>query len=151
MTRGTVHVRDGRYFMRSRLAAISAALGLVAALLFAVPAGATPGPIVQRSGAQMTADALPTTQVDGVVWSQAVVGNTVYAGGSFGTARPAGAAPGVSTVVRSNLLSYDIRTGVLNTGFAPSLERSGAGGGRIAGRQPGLHRWRFHHDQRRIA
>ena len=70
--------------------------------------------------ATVAADALPTTQVDGVVWSQAVVGNTVYAGGSFTTARPAGSAPGHNTVKRSNLLAYDIRTGVL-LAFAPVL------------------------------
>src|SRR4051812_50004100 len=29
--------------------------------------------------ATVTADALPTAQVDGVVWSQVIVGNTVYA------------------------------------------------------------------------
>ena len=33
--------------------------------------------------ATVTADALPTVQIDGVVWSQAVVGNTVYAGGQL--------------------------------------------------------------------
>src|SRR4051812_28555331 len=71
--------------------------------------------------ATVAADALPTTQVDGVVWTQAVVGNTVYAGGSFTTARPAGAAPGHATVKRANLLAYDIRTGVLVASFAPVL------------------------------
>ena len=50
---------------------------------------AAPGPVVQPAAA-VTADRLPTVQVDGVVWSQAVVGNTVYAGGSFDNARPAG-------------------------------------------------------------
>jgi hypothetical protein len=69
----------------------------------------------------VSADALPTVQVDGVVWSQAIVGNTVYAGGRFTTARPAGAALGTRTVKRSNLLAYDIRTGVLKTSFAPTI------------------------------
>lgn len=66
----------------------------------------------------VTADALPTVQINGVVWSQAMVGNTVYAGGSFTTARPPG---GGTTVARSNLLAYDIRTGQLNTSFAPTF------------------------------
>ena len=69
----------------------------------------------------VAADALPTTQVDGVVYAQTVVGNTVYAGGRFTKARPAGAAPGVGTVTRNNLLAYDIRTGQLVSSFAPDL------------------------------
>ena len=67
----------------------------------------------------VTADALPTVQIDGVVWKQVIVGNTVYVGGQFTNARPAGSAPGVNTVPRSNMLAYDITTGVLNTTFAP--------------------------------
>lgn len=63
------------------------------------------------------ANALPTVQIDGVAWQTLVVGNTVYVGGSFGTARPPGAAPGTSTVVRQNLLAFDITTGQLKSGF----------------------------------
>ena len=78
--------------------AAAAALSMVGvgavAILFATPASATPGTVQQRSTSGVTADALPTAQIDGVVWSQAIVGNTVYAGGSFKTARPAGAAAG---------------------------------------------------------
>jgi PKD repeat protein len=69
----------------------------------------------------VSADALPTVQIDGVVWSQAIVGNTVYAGGSFANARPAGAAAGTNLTTRNNFLSYDITTGVLNTSFVPNL------------------------------
>ncbi|MGY1841499.1 PKD domain-containing protein, partial [Modestobacter sp. SYSU DS0985] len=69
----------------------------------------------------MTADALPTVQINGVVWSQVVVGNTVYAAGQFSRARPAGAAAGTQETARGNLLAYDIRTGELITSFAPSL------------------------------
>jgi hypothetical protein len=77
---------------------------------------------VQTTGAGMvTADPLPTVQVNGVVWSQAVVGNKVFAGGSFSQARPAGAAPGTNESPRANLLAYDITTGALDTGFAPVL------------------------------
>ncbi len=69
----------------------------------------------------VSADGLPTVQIDGVVWSEAVVGNTVYAGGKFNNARPAGAAPGTNLTPRGNLLAYDITTGNLITSFAPSL------------------------------
>ena len=69
----------------------------------------------------VSADALPTVQIDGVAWSQAVVGNTVYVGGRFTNARPAGAAPGTNQTPRSNFLAYDVRTGELITSFAPSF------------------------------
>lgn len=58
---------------------------------------------------------LPTTQMDGVAWAQAVVGNTVYVAGKFTAARPSGSPAGSNTTPRSNFLAYDITTGVLNT------------------------------------
>ncbi|MGY2085163.1 LamG-like jellyroll fold domain-containing protein, partial [Blastococcus sp. SYSU DS0539] len=69
----------------------------------------------------VTADPLPTAQINGVAWAQEVVGNTVYVAGKFTRVRPAGAAPGTQETVRNNLLAYDIRTGELITSFAPSL------------------------------
>ena len=69
----------------------------------------------------MTADRLPTVQIDGVAWSQVVVGNTVYVGGRFNNARPAGAAAGTNLTPRGNLLAYDLTTGNLITSFAPTL------------------------------
>jgi PKD repeat protein len=77
---------------------------------------------VQRTSGTVSADALPTVQIDnGVVWSQAIVGNTVYAGGEFQNTRPAGAKVGTSLTPRSNLLAYDITTGNLITSFAPTV------------------------------
>ena len=73
----------------------------------------------------MSADALPTVQVNGVVWSQATVGNTVYATGSFTAARPPGAAAGTNLTTRNNLLAYDITTGNLITSFAHGLNAQG--------------------------
>ena len=70
--------------------------------------------------ATVSADPLPTVQIDGVAWTQVIVGNTVYVGGSFTTARPANAAPGSSTEARSNFLAYDLTTGNLQS-FAPSF------------------------------
>ena len=105
-------------------ATVMGALAVPAAFGAGPAAAATPSglpPIAQRSAQGVTADGLPTVQIDGVVWSEAVVGNTVYAGGSFANARPAGAAPGTSLTPRSNLLSFDLTTGNLNTSFAPSL------------------------------
>ena len=98
------------------LIATSLAVGVV----LSPAAHAAPGQIGERSSEIVTADGLPTVQVDGVVWSQAIVGNTVYAGGSFANARPAGAAPGTNLTARANFLSYDLTTGALNTGFVPN-------------------------------
>jgi len=93
-----------------------ATAGLVAAV--APPAAADTHPPAGQPRT-VTADALPTVQIDGVVWQQALVGDVVYAGGEFATARPAGAAPGVGTVPRANLLRFDVRTGVLDSAWAP--------------------------------
>ncbi|HYP44814.1 MAG TPA: LamG-like jellyroll fold domain-containing protein [Propionibacteriaceae bacterium] len=86
-----------------------------------IVAAADPGPIAARPSSGVTADVLPTVQIDGVVWDQEVVGDTVYAGGEFTNARPAGAAPGTNLTPRSNLLAYNLRTGALITSFAPTL------------------------------
>ena len=97
---------------------------LAVAVLPAPAAIADTAPVDPASPATPTtvsADALPTAQIDGVAWQQLVVGNTVYVVGKFTTARPAGSAPGTNTVARNNILAYDIRTGVLISGFAPSL------------------------------
>ncbi|MFW3170537.1 PKD domain-containing protein [Geodermatophilus sp. CPCC 206100] len=104
---------------------VTVALGAgVFSLLPPAAASADTAPAGQVSAASPTtvsADALPTVQINGVAWSQAVVGNTVYVGGAFSTARPAGAAAGTRETPRANLLAYDIRTGELITSFAPKL------------------------------
>ena len=74
----------------------------------------------------VSADALPTVQINGVAWDQVVVGDTVYVTGEFTKARPAGSAAGSNEVIRTNLLAYDIRTGVLNTTWKPTLNGKGA-------------------------
>jgi chitodextrinase len=74
--------------------------------------------------ATVTNDSLPTAQIErGVVWTQTIVGNTVYAGGEFRRARPPGAAPGRKTRIRKNLLAYSITTGQLKR-FAPRINGS---------------------------
>ncbi|MCU1478501.1 MAG: hypothetical protein JWQ64_3194 [Subtercola sp.] len=78
-------------------------------------------PTAPSSPPTVSADSLPTAQINGVVWSQTIVGNTVYAGGDFTTAQPAGAAAGANTVSRTYVLSYNLTTGALNTAFAPVL------------------------------
>ncbi len=60
-----------------------------------------------------------------MVWSQVIVGNTVYATGLFQNARPAGSAPGHNLTPRSNILAYDLTTGALKGSWAPSLNGQG--------------------------
>ncbi|MFQ4147847.1 PKD domain-containing protein [Arthrobacter sp. LAPM80] len=113
-----------RIFWRG-IVALLIAVATVAAVTVMVPAAmadsAPPDPSNPASPPTVTADGLPTVQIDGVVWQQVVVGNTVYVAGNFQTARPAGAAPGTNTVPRQNILAYDIRTGNLIAGFAANL------------------------------
>jgi PKD repeat protein len=99
-------------------------LGVSLVGLTALPASADTKPLDPTSPSSPTTaspDVLPTVQIDGVVWQQTVIGNTVYAVGQFTTARPAGAAPGVNTTPRNNILAFDIRTGALITSFNASL------------------------------
>lgn len=111
----------GRVGTALRLGVVAALIGGAATgvVVTAAPAGAAISPVVDRTTGTVTADALPTAQIDGVAWSQTVVGDTVYVGGSFATARPAGSAPGVDTVARPNLMSYDVTTGAM-TSWAPA-------------------------------
>ena len=102
---------------RGLVALIGALLvGLVG--LVVEPAAAV-ADVIDRPAGTVTADALPTAQIDGVVWDLAIVGDWVYAGGQFTTARPAGAAAGVDTAPRGNLMSFNLRTGAM-TSWAPS-------------------------------
>jgi PKD repeat protein len=89
--------------------------------LAAAPSQADSLPVTPGTPATVTGDPLPTVQINGVAWAQVVVGTTVYVAGSFTNARPAGAADGVNTTPRSNLLAYNITTGNLITTWAPTV------------------------------
>ena len=118
----------GRVFS-DRALRVAAAIAAVIALLVTTlvlsaptPAHADSAPVNPadpKTPPTVTSDVLPTPQIDGVVWTQTISNDTVFAGGQFTTARPAGSAPGVNTVPRANLLSYNVTTGLLNAGFAP--------------------------------
>jgi len=112
------------YSRLHRSSAHIATLALIFALLAWInPATARADTNPPDAGMPTTssADPLPTVQLDGVVWAQTVVGDTVFVGGDFKNARPAGAAPGTNLTPRSNMLAYNIKTGELITSFAPSF------------------------------
>jgi hypothetical protein len=92
---------------------------VLAALVTPTSAAAATPTLRARSVGGVTADALPTVQINGVVWTQVMIGNVVYAAGEFTAARPAGARPGTQQTARKNLLAYDITTGKLITSFTP--------------------------------
>ncbi|GAA2422043.1 hypothetical protein GCM10010191_37130 [Actinomadura vinacea] len=108
---------------RNGLLAVTASAALIGASVS--PAGADTAP-PQGTPPTVSADALPTWQVNGVVWSMTTVGNTVYATGNFTKARPPGTAAGsAKEVARNNILAFDIRTGNLITSFNHSLNGQG--------------------------
>lgn len=114
--------------VRSRRWTALAVAALVAVSLVSVNVGAAradTAPVAPTSSTTVAADALPTAQINGVVYDQVVVGNTVYATGEFTSARPAGSPLGSNETARSNILAYDLTTGALVTSWAPSLNAVG--------------------------
>ncbi|PZQ87802.1 MAG: hypothetical protein DI534_13570 [Leifsonia xyli] len=111
-----------------RFAAMALATALVATGLTVFQAGVaqadelpSPPRILQRDDSVVTADPLPTIQLDsGYVWAQTMIGDIVYAAGSFSNARAAGTPAGGATTPRANVLAYNITTGEL-TSFAPQV------------------------------
>jgi PKD repeat protein len=108
-----------------RVVAASLAAVVGTSVLVAAPAGADTAPVASGTPATVSADSLPTVQINGVVWDQVVVGNTVYATGKFTSARPAGAAAGTNETPRSNVLAYNLTTGSLIATWAPTLNAQG--------------------------
>lgn len=104
--------------LRRALALPLTAVLAIGALVALDAAAATADP---KSPTPVSSEALPTVQVDGVVWTQTVIGHTVFAGGSFAQTQVAGARPSWPKTPRSNLLAYDIDTGELIPGFAPDV------------------------------
>jgi PKD repeat protein len=115
---------------RSRLSA--AVAGGLATALVALGLGAAPAatadtrPISTTLPTTASVDPLPTWQLTGVVWSQVVVGTTVYATGDFTKARPAGMWKGGPTEINvSHLFAYDITTGERVASFNHTLNAPG--------------------------
>lgn len=117
----------GSRLRRGALATAVVAALVTSAALIAPTSGASAAvptaqaPLLQPDESVVTADPLPTVQIDsGYVWAQTVIGNTVYSAGSFSNARAALANPGTNLTPRSNILAFDITTGALLP-FAPQV------------------------------
>src|SRR6476469_2056772 len=110
---------------RLPMVAVAVVLALTTACVVVVPSPSAEAD-TPALPATVGADALPTWQINGVVWSQAVVGNTVYVTGSFTKARPPGVAVGgAGEVPALNIFAYDVRTGNPVAGFSHSLNAQG--------------------------
>ena len=120
-------LRFPRASARRRLVALLGVTGLAVAgaALSAVPAAADTAPAPPTTTTTVSADALPTVQVNGVVWSQVIVGDRVYVAGEFTSARPAGSAAGSNETPRANLLAFDLTPGALIPSWAPTLNGAG--------------------------
>ena len=104
------------------------------------PTRCRPDPSVPET---VSAAALPTVQINGVVWDQVIVGNRVFATGQFTQARPAGAAPGTNETPRSNILAYDLTTGEPDHLVGADPQRAGHGDQGLARRLDDLRRRRL--------
>jgi PKD repeat protein len=117
--------RRGGAVRRAAVLVVAVLMGASAPALVTAPARADTAPVPPPVVPTVSADALPTVQINGVAWAQVVVGNRVYVTGSFTRARPAGAAPGTDETPRLNILAYDLTTGALITSWAPTLNAPG--------------------------
>jgi PKD repeat protein len=109
---------------RLRLLAIATVVAVMAAVLTSISplaARADTAPPDPATPTTAAADSLPTVQINGVVWAQLIVGNTVYVGGEFTQARPAGSPAGTNQTPRNNLLAYNLTTGALISSFNPNV------------------------------
>ena len=104
-----------RSFFRAAVATASVSALIASGFALAGPASADPANPTPVSGT-----ALPTAQVNGVVWAQTVSNGVDYVGGSFSQSQPAGAAAGVDVAPRANLFAYDVSTGAAAPGFSAS-------------------------------
>ena len=95
--------------------------------------------------ATVSSDPLPTAQINGVVWSQVVVGDLVFVGGEFTKARPArrGRRHAGSQPHQLDVLQRDHRC---DDQLRPSAQRPGQARHRL--RQHGVRRRSVHQRQR---
>ncbi|GAB94040.1 hypothetical protein KILIM_001_00420 [Kineosphaera limosa NBRC 100340] len=119
---GAKHLRQALAVALGVALAVPSAGAVLASSAQAAPVAAAVAAQAAATPTTVTADALPTWQVNGVVWKQAVAGTTVYAVGSFTKTRPPGVAEGgAGEVDANNIVAFDITTGERVASFAPQL------------------------------
>jgi hypothetical protein len=91
--------------------AIAPVLGVVLAASFLSVQPAQTASADSANPAPVSSQALPTPQVNGVVWSQVISNGVDYVAGSFDQSQPAGAAAGADVSSRANLFAFDVSTG----------------------------------------
>jgi hypothetical protein len=92
-----------------RAGAITAAFSLATASMIGLTTAQSAHSLTPPVG--ITADDLPTWQTNGVVWALAQAHGVVYAGGTFSTVRPPGAASGTGQQQALNFQAFDAATG----------------------------------------
>ena len=100
-------------------------LALVGLAVLTPAASADTAPPSPTTPATVSADALPTVQINGVVWSQATVGQHGLRHRRLHLRPPRRLRRGHQPDHRNNLLAYDITTGNLITTFAHGLNAPG--------------------------
>ncbi len=126
MIHNASRVASGRDALRRVVALLAGAALILVGLAAVAPAAVADTSPSAGTPATVSADALPTWQLNGVVWSQVVVGNTVYATGSFTQARPPGVAVGgAGSIAANNIFAYNITTGAPVGNFSHSLNAQG--------------------------
>ena len=137
---------------RVALAGVFLAVALVAGNLVALvgsnvaitPASADTAPVDPSLPETVTAAPLPTVQINGVVYSQVIVGNRVYVTGNFSQARPAGAAAGTNQTRALEHPRVRHHDGEPHHELGAELERAGSRHHRVDGRIADLRRRRLH-------
>ena len=135
--------------VRGRIGELLLLAGACSALLAPGVARADSAPldaVDPPTPATVTADGLPTVQINGVVWSQVVVGNTVYVAGKLHH-RPAGRARPRARTRRPRAQPAGLRHPhrCADHVLRAEPQRAGAGRHRLARRLADLRRRRLHH------
>ena len=112
------------------------------------PTRCRPNPSDPKTPVTVSADPLPTVQIDGVAWTQRVIGNTVYVGGRFTTARPAGAAAGHPDHRAGEPAGLRHPHRQPDHDLGADHQRGRALDRAVAGWLPAVHRRQLHHGQR---
>jgi hypothetical protein len=93
-----------------KLGAITATLAITAGSVVGAAVAAAP-PAAATAPVAMGAVPQTTWQTNGIVWALAAAKGTVFAGGTFSSVRPSGAAAGTSETSAVNFASFNAATG----------------------------------------